>query len=253
LPVYALTELAGKKPAMRADEQLAAHARELIDSNRYMTLGTADADGNPWVTPVFYATADYASFYWVSQTDAVHSRNLASRPRLSIVIFDSTVPAGTGRAVYMTATARELTGSDLDLGVEIYPGPAVRGGSAVTREEVRPPEPDRLYRAVVSACSVLCPREPGQPCLLHGIAADHRAGIALTHLAGHDAHARHAATATPDAGRGTRLKAVNTRGRPRWGPGRPHHQAFTLRSERAVPGRRPHGLIRPGGNQPGGH
>jgi hypothetical protein len=179
LSVYALTEPAGKKPAMRADEQLAAHARELIDGNRYMTLGTADADGNPWVTPVFYATADYASFYWVSQTDAVHSRNLASRPQLSIVIFDSTVPANTGRAVYMTATARELTGSDLDLGVQIYPGPAVRGGSAVTREEVRPPEPDRLYRAVVSACSVLCPREPGQPCLLHGIAADHRTRIGL--------------------------------------------------------------------------
>jgi hypothetical protein len=169
---------------MRADEQLVAHARELIDANRYMTLGTADADGNPWVTPVFYATADYASFYWVSQTDAVHSRNLASRPQLSIVIFDSTVSAGAGRAVYMTATARELTGSDLDLGVEIYPGPAVRGGSALTREEVRPPEPDRLYRAAVSACSVLCPREPGRPCLHHGIAADHRTGISLAHLAG---------------------------------------------------------------------
>jgi hypothetical protein len=176
---------------MHADEQLAAHARELIDGNRYMTLGTADADGNPWVTPVFYATADYASFYWVSQTDAVHSRNLAERPRLSVVIFDSTVPADTGRAVYMTATAQELTGSDLDLGVEVYPGPAVRGGSAVAREEVRPPEPYRLYRAAVSACSVLCPREPGQPCPLHGIAADHRTGISLAHLAVQDAHARH--------------------------------------------------------------
>jgi len=86
---------------MRADEQLAAYARELIDGNLYMTLGTADADGNPWVTPVFYATADYASFYWVSQTDALHSRNLAIRPRLSIVIFDSTAAPETGRAVYM--------------------------------------------------------------------------------------------------------------------------------------------------------
>ncbi len=171
---------------MRADEQLAAHARELIDGNLYMTLGTADADGHPWVTPVFYATADYASFYWVSRTDALHSRNLAIRPRLSIVIFDSTAAAETGRAVYMTATARELTGSDLDLGVEIYPGPMVRGGSAVTREEVRAPEPNRLYRASVSACSVLCPREPGQPCLLHGIGADHRADVSLAALAGHD-------------------------------------------------------------------
>ena len=186
LSVDALTEPAGDKPAMRAAEQLAAHARELIDGNLYMTLGTADADGHPWVTPVFYATDDYVSFYWVSQADALHSRNLAIRPQLSIVIFDSTAAAETGRAVYMTATARELTGRDLDLGLDVYPGPAVRGGSAVTREEVRPPEPDRLYRATVSAWSVLCPREPAQACLLHGIAADHRTGISLAHVAGHD-------------------------------------------------------------------
>ena len=186
LPFNALTEPAGEKPAMRADEQLAAHARELIDGNLYMTLGTADAHGNPWVSPVFYATADYASFYWVSRTDALHSRNLAIRPQLSIVIFNSTAAAEIGRAVYMTATAGELTGRDLDLGLDVYPGPAVRGGSTVIREEVQAPEPDRLYRAAVSTCSVLCPREPGHPCLLHGIAADHRANVSLAHLAGHD-------------------------------------------------------------------
>lgn len=165
---------------MSAQQELAVHARELIDGNRYMTLGTADAEGNPWVTPVFYATADYTSFYWVSEADTVHSRNLAGRARVSIVIFDSTVPAYTGRAVYMTATAHELSGSDLDRGVEIYPGPAIRGASAVTREEVQPPEPYRLYRAAVSAYSVLCPRDRRQPCPVHGIAADHRAEVVLS-------------------------------------------------------------------------
>lgn len=169
---------------MHANEELAVHARELIDGNRYMTLGTAAADGNPWVTPVFYATADYTSFYWVSQTDAVHSRNLANRPQLSIVIFDSTVPPYTGRAVYLTATAEELSGGDLDLGLEIYPGPTAGGESALTCEEVQPPQPDRLYRAVVSACSVLCPREPWKPCSLHGIVSDHRADVSLAHLVG---------------------------------------------------------------------
>jgi hypothetical protein len=174
---------------MHADERLAAHARELIDGNRYMTLGTADADGNPSVAPVFYATADYASFYWMSPADSVHSRNLAVRPQLGIVIFDSTVPAYTGRAVYLTATAQELAGSDLDLGLQIYPGPATRGGGdAVPHEEVLPPEPYRLYRAVASACSVLCPRDAMQPCLLHGITADHRADVSLAQLATPDQH-----------------------------------------------------------------
>lgn len=174
---------------MHADERLAAHARELIDGNLYMTLGTADADGNPWVTPVFFATADYASFYWMSPAVSVHSRNLAVRPRLGIVIFDSTVPAYTGRAVYLTAAAKELAGRDLDLGLGIYPGPATRGGGdAVPREEVLPPEPYRLYRAAVSACSVLCPREGPQPCQRHGIAADHRADVSLAQLAAPDQH-----------------------------------------------------------------
>src|SRR5260370_4390367 len=150
----------GKEAAMRADEQLAAHARELIDGNRYMTLGTADADGNPWVTPVFYATADYASFYWVSRTAAVHSRTLARRPPLSIVIFDSTVPAETGRAVYMPPTARELAGRDLDLAVQIYPGPAARGGSAWSPDEVRPPEPHRPSRRAAPSFSALGPTQP---------------------------------------------------------------------------------------------
>ena len=41
-----------------------AHARALIDANLYVTLGTADADGVPWVSPVYFATDGYAEFYW---------------------------------------------------------------------------------------------------------------------------------------------------------------------------------------------
>ena len=39
------------------DEDLAAHARGLLDVNRYLTLGTVDADGSPWTTPVYFAPA----------------------------------------------------------------------------------------------------------------------------------------------------------------------------------------------------
>ncbi len=43
---------------MKALEDLDAHARDLIEANRYLTLATADADGRPWVSPVYFATAD---------------------------------------------------------------------------------------------------------------------------------------------------------------------------------------------------
>jgi pyridoxamine 5'-phosphate oxidase-like protein len=42
---------------------LAAIARDVIDSNLYMTLGTADENGRPWVSPVYYAPERYAEFY----------------------------------------------------------------------------------------------------------------------------------------------------------------------------------------------
>lgn len=156
---------------------LAAVARAILDDNLYLTLGTADQDGRPWVSPVFYAHAGYAEFYWISSPDATHSRNLARRPEVSIVVFDSRVPAYSGQAVYMSAVAEELTGPGLDRGLEVYPGPPERGASTVTLDQVSPPARYRLYRATVSEHSVLCPRDTGQPCAPHGLAVDHRTGV----------------------------------------------------------------------------
>jgi Pyridoxamine 5'-phosphate oxidase len=152
-------------------------ARDIIDTNLYMTLGTADYDGRPWTAPVYYACADYTHFYWVSSPEATHSRNLAERPQTSIVIFNSQVPPYTGQAVYVWAVAEELSGDDLDLGLAVYPGESWRGGSSVSLEEVSPPAPYRLYRATAQEHSILCPRDRGEPCPLHAIAFDHRTTV----------------------------------------------------------------------------
>ena len=45
---------------------LGAVARAIIDSNLYMTLGTADENGRPWMSPVYYTPERNAEFYWVS-------------------------------------------------------------------------------------------------------------------------------------------------------------------------------------------
>jgi hypothetical protein len=158
-------------------DDLAAYAQAIIDANLYLTLGTADPDGRPWISPVYFAAGSNRQFYWASATDALHSRNLAERPHVSIVIFDSTVPAYHGRAVYAVGDARELSGSDLDRALEVYPGPEGRGGTAVTREDVTAPAQYRLYRATAREMWVLCPREPGHPCPLHGLGQDHRARV----------------------------------------------------------------------------
>jgi nitroimidazol reductase NimA-like FMN-containing flavoprotein (pyridoxamine 5'-phosphate oxidase superfamily) len=156
---------------------LLAHAQSLLDANRYLILGTADPDGRPWTSPVYFTSAEMREFYWVSMTDAQHSRNLAGRPQVSIVVFDSTVAPYHGRAVYAVGEARALSGDDVDRGLEVYPGPNDRGGAPITRDEVTGSSPYRLYRATASDLWVLCPREPGQPCPLHGLNQDHRVRV----------------------------------------------------------------------------
>jgi len=161
------------------NDDLAAEVRSILDANLYVTLGTADAEGRPWAAPVYFATADDIDLYWVSAPDAKHSRNIAERPQVSLVVFDSQVPAYSGRAVYMVATAVELAGIELERGVSVYPGSPTRGASPVTLQDVTAPAGYRMYRATVSEHSVLCPRETGRPCTRHGSAVDHRAIVTM--------------------------------------------------------------------------
>ncbi len=160
---------------------LATHARSILDANRYLTLGTADLDGQPWTSPVYFtATAESPrgwEFYWASPIDARHSQNLAVRPQVSLVVFDSTVAPFEGRAVYAIGQARESAGDELDHGLRVYPGPSQRGGGPISREEVTGASPYRLYQATATELWVLCPHELRQPCSLHGIVADHRARV----------------------------------------------------------------------------
>jgi pyridoxine/pyridoxamine 5'-phosphate oxidase len=144
--------------------ELAATARAIVVSNRYMTLATADESGVPWASPVWFASADYRAFFWVSAPKARHSRNLAARPQVGIVIFDSQVPGGAGQAVYMSATAEEVAGTDIDEGIEIFSRESEEQGLPVwTSDQVRSPARHRLYRAVASEHFVLSPRDERIP------------------------------------------------------------------------------------------
>jgi hypothetical protein len=143
---------------MDRTEDLAATARTIIDSNLYMVLGTANESGQPWVSPVYYASEGYAEFYWVSSPDARHSRNLAARPHIRIVVFDSQVPIDTGQGVYMAAVAEELTGAEVDRGIGIFSRSSLaHGGSEWKRDDVEASSPYRLYRATAAEHSVLDP------------------------------------------------------------------------------------------------
>jgi Pyridoxamine 5'-phosphate oxidase len=128
-----------------------ADARAVVDSNSYMTLGTADESGRPWVSPVWFAHSAYREFFWVSSPDARHSINLAARPDVGIVIFDSQVSPAAAEAVYVSARAEELSGDEVEPGIEIFSRKSEADGlPAYSRVDVEEPAKLRLYRAVAT-------------------------------------------------------------------------------------------------------
>ncbi len=146
-------------------------AERILASNLYMTLATADADGVPWASPVWYApSADRTELYWVSRPQTRHSRNLAARPELAIVIFDSTVPVYTGQAVYNAAIAGIVPEDDVERGMGVFAARSVAEGEEWTVADVQAPAELRLYRAVVGERWILDP-DPD--------AGDHRVPVSL--------------------------------------------------------------------------
>ena len=130
----------------------------------YMTIATADGAGRPWASPVWYAPVTTTELLWVSTPEARHSRNIAARPEVAVVIFDSTVPVGAAEAVYLEGVAEELSGEGLESAIAIYSQRSEAcGARAWAAADVLPPEALRLYRATASALSVLGPRDQRLP------------------------------------------------------------------------------------------
>jgi nitroimidazol reductase NimA-like FMN-containing flavoprotein (pyridoxamine 5'-phosphate oxidase superfamily) len=133
---------------------------EIIKRNRYMVLATADANGVPWASPVWFATEDERVFHWISDPNARHSRNIAVRPEIAIVIFDSTVTPGEAQAVYMEARA-EQCGTE---GFDVFARESEAQGLWLTRpEDVVAPAKHRLYRAVAGERTMLGPGDERVP------------------------------------------------------------------------------------------
>lgn len=131
---------------MTADPAGAAAA--IVEQGSYVTLATADAEGRPWATPVWYAPEPSGDLLWVSRPEARHSRNLAARPHLGLVIFDSHAVPGSGVGVYMEAIATEVPDAELHDAIAVYSGRSqARGLDAWTADAVIAPAHLRLYRA----------------------------------------------------------------------------------------------------------
>lgn len=133
-------------------------ARRVIDDGRYLVLATADADGRPWPTPVWYAR-EGREFVWVSWPETRHSSNIEARSTVGFVIFETPVPVeGRTRAVYAEATAAEVSEADRERCLGAFDRSSrAEGLGSWTTERVIAPANLRLYHAVVSRLFVLHP------------------------------------------------------------------------------------------------
>lgn len=123
--------------------------REIVDANLYLVLATADGAGVPWSTPVYFAHSGYAEFFWVSSPERTHSRNIAARPTVGAVVFDSRAPISTGQAVYLSAVAEQVGPDDVERGIDVFSRRSLQhGGVEWTRADVEGSADLRLYRAV---------------------------------------------------------------------------------------------------------
>jgi predicted pyridoxine 5'-phosphate oxidase superfamily flavin-nucleotide-binding protein len=127
---------------------MATDPRELLPRVSYMTLGTADAEGRPWASPVWFAAPTPSELLWVSDPNARHSRNIEARPEVAIVVFDSTVPEGDAWALYMEATAAQTEPADIE-----------RFADDWTIADVTAPAKHRLYLATVERWWILGPHD----------------------------------------------------------------------------------------------
>jgi nitroimidazol reductase NimA-like FMN-containing flavoprotein (pyridoxamine 5'-phosphate oxidase superfamily) len=121
-------------------------AKSVLDQILYATLSTVDSSGNPWNSPVYCVYDEAYNLYWASHSESQHSQNIYANGKVFIVVYDSTIPWGEGRGVFIQATAVEVTNPD-----EI--AKACRLRKARVPKANQPPDdfmgdrPRRVYRA----------------------------------------------------------------------------------------------------------
>ncbi len=93
--------------------ELISKAKKVINEILYITIATCDRNNQPWNSPVYSAFDKDYNFYWASWKENQHSKNIKENGKVFVVIYDSTVPEGTGFGVYMRGTAHQLEKKDI--------------------------------------------------------------------------------------------------------------------------------------------
>jgi len=126
----------------------------LLAQHTYLVLATADVEGRPWATPVFYAAQNEHVVFWVSAPGSRHSRNIAERPVVAVTIFDSHAPIDGAEALYLEATATPVEDRDRSTALDTL-NARLPARHRLAMADVEVSGTFRVYRADVSRHFVL--------------------------------------------------------------------------------------------------
>lgn len=130
--------------------KLTEKAKAEINARMYLTLATVDENSAPWNAPVYAAFDKKYHFYWMSSLTSQHSKNIRFNNKTFSIIYNSTVPEGTGFGVYLRGESFELDSSNID---KINHGIAVMEARVHSIDrppasDYLPPNPRRVYEFI---------------------------------------------------------------------------------------------------------
>lgn len=126
--------------------EVSQKAVEIIKKVIYLNIASVCGDGRPWNTPVATAYDERLNFYWVSDKEGQHSKNIRNNENVFLTIYDSNAPEGTGEGVFMQGQAYELNDEE-----EIKVSRLNRRGGGPEESEYKEFTGDgvrRIYKAV---------------------------------------------------------------------------------------------------------
>lgn len=134
--------------SLYSQEELTERVKSVIATIKYVTIATVSEEGDPWNAPTFFAYDEDYNLYWGSPKNSQKSQNIRANGKAYIVIYDSTVPPGSGKGVYIKANCRELS-EQLEMRRAYDIIVKRRDGIPYWEfDEFEPDRPIRLYAAV---------------------------------------------------------------------------------------------------------
>lgn len=128
--------------------------KEIIASNIYLTLATAD--GDPWAATLFYAVSDTYTFYFISQMDSLHTQHILKNPNVAFSIFDSHQKEGIGNGVQGFGKAYRVDENNLKEAFKWYHTTFI----PMNAESFKGAAPYRFFKIVPERFYILDPEAP---------------------------------------------------------------------------------------------